>query len=313
MPSLNALRAYEAVARHLSYHGAAAELGVTPAAVKHLVLKLETTLEVKLFERDGRGLALTPVGMSGKKDLELAMRHIADSVQKLRASKPTSRLIVTVEASFATAWLVPKLEAFRERHPNISVLIDSRQSIVDLRRSEADIAIRFGVPTDDGLIVTRLLDDWVFPACSPSLVKGPVKLKRIEQLHEAPLIHWDLAALTWATSARRWYDWTEWAGHVGLEGLDTTRGLRFNDYGLAVQAATSGKGVVLASWPTFRDQFDMGLLVEPFPGKALLTDAGYDLVTTPEASNRADVIAFTEWLVDVAGKEQSAPMNRREA
>ena len=159
-----------------------------------------------------------------------------------------------------------------------------------------DIAIRFGGPADDGLIVTRLLDDWVFPACSPSLVDGPVKLKDIEQLHDVPLIHWDLSSLTWATAARRWYDWGAWANHVGLEG-------RFNDYGLAVQAATSGRGVILASWPTFRDQFDMGLLVKPFPGCELRADAGYNLLTTPEAAKRSEVIAFSEWLVEVAGKE----------
>ena len=91
MPSLNALRAYEAVSRHLSYHAAAEELGVTPAAVKHLVLKLETTLDVKLFERQGRGLALTPTGMAGKRDLNIAMRHIADAVQKLRRFKAKHR------------------------------------------------------------------------------------------------------------------------------------------------------------------------------------------------------------------------------
>jgi LysR family glycine cleavage system transcriptional activator len=303
MPSLNALRAFEAVSRHLSYPAAAAELGVTPAAVKQLVAKLETALAVRLVERRGRGLALTPVGASGKTGLGLAMRHMADAVQTMRSRTFSTRLIVSVEASFATAWLVPKLEAFRERHPSISVLIDSAQKIVDLRADGVDVAIRYGVPADDSLITIRLLEDHVFPACSPSLLAGPPEIKTIDQLRRAPLIHWDLSNQPWSTAARRWYDWGEWVGHVGLEGVDTGRGLRFNDYGLAMQAATSGRGFVLASWPTFRDLFDAGLLVRPFPESVLDTRTGYDVVTTAEAAKRPEVIAFTDWLIDVAGDD----------
>lgn len=300
MPSLNALRAIEAVARHLSYQGAAEELGVTPAAVKQLVVKLEEALGRKLVERDGRGLALTEAAEASVDDLGLAMRHLRDAVKKMRMPEGTQRLIVSAESSLATTWLVPRLEDFRARHPSISVLIDSSQRIVDLTRSDVDVAIRYGVGGDPQLITHRLFDDVVAPACSPSLVDGPEALISMEHLAQASLIHWDMSQLPWATQTRRWFDWNAWAKQSGVEDIDATRGLRFSDYGLAVQAAISGQGFILASKPILQDQFDAGLLVWPFPNSLKLTGIGYDLVMTEGASIRPDVIAFTDWLKGIA-------------
>jgi len=166
LPSLNALRAFESVTRHLNYQLAAEELRVTPAAVKQLVYRLEAALNVQLIERKGRGLALTRTGRAGLDDLATAMRHLDASVEKMRGHRNNPRLIVSVETSFATMWLVPKLDAFRARHPNVSVLIDSSQEIVDLRRGDVDVAIRYGVADQDGLLTNRLFDDLIFPACS---------------------------------------------------------------------------------------------------------------------------------------------------
>ncbi len=296
MPSLNSLRALEAVARHQSYQGAAEELRVTPAAIKQLVGKLEDALGKKLVGRQGRGIALTETAKAATGNLSLGMRHMADAVQKMQGAHSGERLIVSVEASLATTWLVPRLEDFRARHPNINVLIDSSQRIVDLSRTEVDVAIRYGVKSAADLIIHRLFDDVVFPACSPACASGPPAIEVIEQLLEVPLIHWDMSQLPWATRTRRWFDWGEWATKSGLEGLDTSSGLRFSDYGLAVQAAISGQGIILASWPILRDPIDAGLLVQPFPNCSLSTGIGYDLVMTKKASHRPEVDAFVEWL-----------------
>ncbi len=299
-PSLNSLRAFEAVARHLSYRDAALELSVTPAAVKQLVRKLEEAIGTKLVERNGRGLSLTAAGQSGTDSLGQAMQHLRTAVQKMRGTDGDRRLIVTVEASFATTWLVPKLEQFRSQYPGISVLIDSSQKVVDLAKSEADLAIRYGVPASDDLIVQRLFEDVVFPACSPSLAKGSPSLVSLEQLGHVPLIHWDMTQLPWANATRLWFDWTEWLKSTSGPPIDTTKGLRFSDYGLAVQAATSGRGMILASWPILKDLFDAELLVQAFPESARSTDIGYDLVTTVDALERPEVAAFSEWLLDTA-------------
>ena len=304
MPSLNSLRALEAVARHLSYQRAAEELHVTPAAVKHLVVNLEKALGRKLVKRQGRGIALTEAAAFGAEDLGIAMRHMAHAVQKMRLQDENDRLIITVEASFATTWLVPRLEDFRSRNPGINVLIDSSQRIIDVSRSEVDIAIRYGVGSDENLIVQRLFDDIVYPACSPSLAAGLSSLTEIDQLRNVPLIHWDMSQLPWANATRRWFDWGEWMKQVGIEGVDVSKGLRFSDYALAVQAAISGQGVILASWPILKDPTDAGLLIQLFPDSVRSTDIGYDLVTTKEAVKRPAVAAFTEWLMEISGRGQ---------
>ena len=147
LPSLNSLRAFEVVSRHLNYHSAAAELNVTPAAVKQLVSKLEESVGTKLLERKGQGLALTAKGKASCSDLSTAMARLSSSVETMRREDGQQQLIVTVETSFATAWLVPKLDRFRSKFPQISVLIDSNQQIVELEKGHADVAIRYGVET----------------------------------------------------------------------------------------------------------------------------------------------------------------------
>ena len=176
------------------------------------------------------------------------------------------------------------------------MLIDSAQRIVDLARSDVDVAIRYGVAADPGLLTHRLFDDVVVPACSPALA---ARMARIEQLAQAPLIHWDLSQLPWASATRRWFDWAAWSQQTGV-AVDAAKGLRFSDYGLAVQAATSGQGVLLASWPILRDPFDAGLLMQSFPQIARSTGIGYDLVTTPQAAARPQVVAFSDWLIGCA-------------
>ena len=300
---MHALRAFESVSRHLSYQLAAEELHVTPAAVKQLVSKLEAALGTKLLRRKGRGLELTQQGRAGQEDLGIAMRYIASSVVKMRQHEQINKLIVSVESSFATAWLVPRLEEFRVRHPEINVLIDSSQRIVDLHHSEVDVAIRYGVESDQGLVVHRLFDDQIFPVCSPAFAKGPPKLGNLADLANVTLIHWDISELAWARETRRWFTWQSWFAHAGATHLATDRGLHFNDYGLAVQAAVAGQGVVLASWPILRGPISAGLLTRPF-GETVTTDIGYDLVTTPHARSRPEVEAFIAWLIDAADREQ---------
>lgn len=297
IPSLYALRAFEAVARHLSYKRAAEELNVTPAATKQLVVKLEAAIGSKLIERVGHRLQLTPIGLAGKHDLELAMLHTSEAVKKMRRVRPDTRLIVTVEASIATTWLVPRLDRFRACCPGVDVLIDSSQKIVDLKTEDVDVAIRYGVPTDDELIAKRLFEDLVVPACSPNMALPP---QRLDDLRKGPLIHWDLSHIPWAKNTRQWFDWKDWFARRNLRGVDTSKGLQFSDYGLAVQAAISGQGVLLAGWPALQDPMEAGLLVCPIPEQIDSTDIGFDVVTTKAAAQRPAVAAFVDWLIGTA-------------
>ena len=305
LPSLNSLRAFEVTSRHLSYQKAAIELRVTPAAVKQLVAKLEASIGLQLIQRKGRGLALTEHGAQGLDDLTSAMRLIESSVSKMRKPARETRLFVSVESSFATAWLVPKLSGFRVLHPDVTVLIDSNQAIVDLENSTIDIAIRYGVRSRGELIVHRLFDDKVFPACSPNLASGPTSLHTLEDLSGVPLIHWDLSPLPWAKETQRWFTWKNWLKQAGRSHRSTDKGLYFSEYSQAVQAAIAGQGVLLASWPILRNPIDTGHLVAPFE-HYLATNIGYELVATKETVKQPHVQAFINWLLDSAALEASA-------
>ena len=124
---------------------------------------------------------------------------------------------------------------------------------------------------------------------SPALTKGAPKLERLEQLGNLPLIHWDLSQIPWAQRTRKWFDWGECLRLWNVSHLDPDKGLRFSDYGLAVQAAVSGQGVLLAGWPVLKDSMEAGLLICPFADSMVSTDIGYDVMTTRDAAERPEV------------------------
>lgn len=292
LPSMNALRAFEATARHLSFARAAAELHVTPAAVKQLVRKLEETLGLSLVERAGRGLRLTAAGAVGRDGLAIGFDHLIEAVRRIRAEGGRRRLVVSAEPSFATAWLMPRLERFRVREPDIDVLIDSSAHLADLARGDADIAIRFGAGADDKVVAHRLFDEELCAFCSPQIAKG---LAEPNDLARCRFIHWETSALGWATATRAWMDWAVWLEQIGTSGVEPRNGLRFSDYNLAVQAAIAGQGVVLGSGPVLADLVSAGLLVRAVP-QSLRIDLGYDAVTTRSAIERGEVNAFIDWI-----------------
>ena len=300
LPSLNTLRAFEAVARHLNYRLAAEELSVSPAAVKQLVSKLEDTLGVVLLERRGRGLVLTAKGRSGCGDLNRAFQLMASAVENMLANEQRKRLIISVEPSFATAWLVPRLEKFRISHPGVDVLIDSSMHIVDLERGAADLAIRFGAKPADGLLGVRLFDEELCAFCSPALANSQPNLRRLEDLEHVTLLHWDLTQYEWASATRKWMGWKTWLSHTSVDHVTQNGSLHFSDYNLALQAAIAGQGVILGSKPVLARLVDAGLLVDPFNTK-VTTDIGYDLVTTERAKLRPEVQYFINWIAAEAG------------
>jgi LysR family glycine cleavage system transcriptional activator len=306
LPSLNALRAFEAVSRHLSYRGAADELHVTPAAVKQLVRKLEEALGTPLVQRRGRGIALTSAGVVGLSDLHNAFQQIAGAVEKMRAVERRQSLTITVEASFAAAWLIPKFNAFKKKYPAVDVLIDSSMRVVDLEREGADIGIRYGVKHGKDHIVHRLFDDETLAVCSPGLAKGPPALKAVKDLEKVALLHLDLSQMEWMPVSRHWFDWQTWLATVGAGEVKFGSGLWFNDYNLAVQAAIAGQGVVLGSWLIVKDALAANLLVSPFAERAR-TDVGYDLVTTKAAMARPEVARFVEWILEETDAAGSSP------
>lgn len=297
LPSLNALRAFEAAARHQSYKLAAEELNVTPAAVKQLVAKLEDAIGETLLARQGRGMALTEAGLRGIDGLSDGFRQIALSVDRMRAVQQEQRLIVSVDPSFAAAWLVPNLQEFKSDHPEIDVLIESTMEVADLKSGAADIGIRFGVTDHGDLLSSQLFEEEMCALCSPAYAAGPPERKTLQDLEQARLLRWDLSDFQWAANTRSWNYWTTWLRTVGAEEVTPGAGVNFNDYNLAVQAAVAGQGFVLGSMPVLQQQMEAGLLVDPF-GISAKPGFGYDVVTTKEAMERDDVQLFVNWILN---------------
>src|SRR5437899_5757822 len=163
LPPLNALRAFEATARHLSVKDAAAELCVTPAAVSQLVKTLELSLGVMLFKRINRGLILTEVGQNYLPAVRNAFRQIAEATGRIAASTETGVLTVSMTPFFATAWLVPRLKAFQDAHPDIDLQVTTTTRLVDFSRDGIDVAIRHGLGRYPGLRSERVLTVEIVP------------------------------------------------------------------------------------------------------------------------------------------------------
>lgn len=300
LPSLNALRAFEATARRRSFRLAAEELGVTTAAVKQLVAKLEEAIGGALFEGRGQNLALTPLAERGSEDLTAAFRQITRCVHRMRSEARNRHLVVTADPSFAAVWLVPRLTAFKALNPDVEVLINSSPQIVDLTAGAADVAIRFAVADHGDLVAHRLFDEVLCAYCSPGLAAGPPPVARLEDLARVPLIRWDLSNHDWASRTRRWNSWRHWLSALGAEHVVPHDGPRFSDYNLALQSAIAGHGMIIGSRPVLRHLVESGVLVDPL-GIGAETDAGYDVVTTRRALDKAPVAAFIDWVRQSAG------------
>ena len=303
LPPLNALRAFEAAARHLSVTKAAGELNVTPAAVSHQVKALEDRLGVALFHRLNRALMLTDAGQTFLPGLRDGFDRLAGAVDRVRSACETGTLNVSVGPSFAAKWLVPRLNRFRDAHAEIDLRIDATDHVVDLARGEAELAIRYGAGRYPGLRTETLFDEQVAPVCSRELCEGPPPLNQPSDLRGHTLLH-----VEWNTRDETWLDWRMWLMAAGAEGVDATRGPRFNVESMAAQAAIEGHGVALVSSAIVVDDLAAGRLVRPF-ALSLPTEFAYYVVTTDDAAERPKVAAFRDWLLAEAGPG-TAPMAR---
>ncbi len=298
LPSLNALRAFEAVARHLNLTRAAEELHVTPAAVSHQIKALEADLGVPLLRRVRREFFLTDAAQAGLPALREAFDLLGEAVERMRGERPDRLLTISVLPSFAVSWLVPRLSRFKAQHPEIDVRLDTTDRIVDLRREAIDLGIRFGAGDYPGLEVTQLLDEEIFPVCSPELLTGPHPLRAPEDLRHHTLLHVD-----WTPFLDESSDWKLWLTAAGLEGVvDVSRGPRFSHANLALQAATHGQGVVIGSQALAAEDLAEGRLVRPF-AMSVPVNFCYFVVTTPAAARLPKVAAFKDWLLSEATGE----------
>lgn len=298
LPSLPALRVFEAAGRHLSFTDAAAELCVTTSAVSRQVRALEAELGRRLFERGGRGLTLTKDGAVYLEQVADALRRLDQATRDLRDTDGGARrtLRLSVLASFAGNWLVPRLPAFERAHPGIDVAMEATTRYADFARDPVDVAIRFGTGPWDGLASEPLFALEFYPVCRPGRVKGDPPLR-------TPA---DLARHTWLEEVHVPTAWSIWLAAAGVPGLAPVRRLAYDHAQLMLDAAIAGQGVALTSdvlaAPALRER----KLVAPFRIRAA-SPWTYHLVTRPEDREAPHVRAFREWIAaETAAWRQSA-------
>ena len=297
LPSLNALRAFEAAGRHMSFSRAAEELHVTPAAVGQQVRGLESYLGETLFVRLNRSVELTVAGQALLPGVSDGFDQIARTMEAFYRRTVRRPLTVSVEPNFGAKWLVRRLDRFRERHPGIEIRLDATSRVVDFSREAVDLAIRYGDGNYPGLRCDVLFEEDVFPVCSP----GPCSKARIRWCIRKICGGIGSCART-AAGQPTWPDWAMWLRAAGVENVDPTQGPEFasGSYGLMMDAALAGQGVALASSVLAADDIDAGRLVKLFD-LGVHQSLRYYLAGPEATADEPMTTAFREWVISEAG------------
>lgn len=313
LPPLNALKAFESAARHLSLKRAAQELSVTPAAISHQVKALEDYLGVQLFRRLNRALELTPAARAALPKLREGFDSLAQAVAAMRPQPDSGQVTVSAAPSFATRWLMPRLHRFFAAHPDIDVRVSARlrrvkqggkdsvaeRATIEIWLEESDVAILYGHGDYPGFRFDKLFALTVAPICSPQLVHGDMPLRRPQDLIHHTLLHDDTGALYDGTAF-----WDVWLKAAGMEAIDTSRGSHFSHAVLALEAANDALGVV-ATFPALAAaELAAGRLIMPFELQVALPSAYY-LVCNETVLLRPAVVAFRDWLLAEAAYEEA--------
>jgi LysR family glycine cleavage system transcriptional activator len=291
LPALNALKAFEAAARHESFTRAAEELCVTQGAVSHQVKGLEAELGIKLFNRERQRLVITEAGRAYLAVVRDAFDRIADGTERLLQRQSAGALTVSTSPNFAAKWFVHRLGRFAEAHPAIDLRVSASLQHVDFAREDFDVAIRHGDGHAPGLHVTRLCAEELFPVCSPKLLEGRDALRNPADLHRYRLLH---------VNDRR--DWSKWLEAMGAGNIDLSHGPILSQASMAIDAAIDGQGVALARTALAAWDLIGGRLVRPF-AMALPASFAYWIVCPKATARLPKIAAFTNWLLGEAAED----------
>jgi len=288
LPQLNALKAFEAAARHVSFTRAAEELCVTQGAVSHQVKALEAELGVKLFNRERQRLLITDSGREYLAVVRDALDRIAMGTERLMQRESSGALTVSTSPDFAAKWLVHRLGRFAEAHPGIDLRISATMHHVDFAREDVDIAVRHGDGRWPGLHATRLCTEHLFAVCSPGVGSG---LRRPSDVLKLPLLHLDDRTT-----------WSEWLEAAGVTGADAVHGPVLNRASMLIDAAVDGQGIALARTTLAAWDLINKRLVRPFP-VALPLSKSYWIVCPKATASQPKLTAFRDWLLAEASEE----------
>ena len=288
LPPLNALRAFEATARHLSFSKAAEELHVTPAALSHQIRGLEDVLGLKLFVRRPRSIELTEAARLIQPGIRTAFESLRVAIDQLDQGRKERVLVVSSTPGLTAKWLVPRLYRFLAKHPDIDTRISASVGYADFTTDGVDIGIRLTSGAHPDLYVEKLSDEWLLPLCSPRLLEADPPLRSPSDLPRFNLIQIDLPGVV--------PTWSDWMRLAGIEGIDTRRGLRLNVADHALDAASEGAGVVLGYKVVASHDLGLGRLVAPFGPEIPVPGRSYFFVCPKGEEKRPAIKAFRDWV-----------------
>ncbi len=296
-------RAFMAVARHLNFRAAADELSLTQSAVSRQIQALEDEVGVPLFLRHTRAVELTTAGGQLFQTLTPALERLDATVRMVRQSAGRKTVALTTWASFASMWLIPRLEDFQREHPDIDIRIDTSDNMVDLETSDVDLALRSNVQGAQPAKAQRLFGEQLCVVASPWLIQSMPPIRAPEDVARFTLIE--------AGDAHRlpyfeWITWRRWFDIYGIARLEPQRWLYFNYAQQIVQATLAGQGLALARMPLIADGLAHGDLVEVLPGHRLDSPLAYWLIVGPRSSHRPEIQAFCAWLHTQAAATRAA-------
>ena len=301
------LRALEAVARHLNFRAAADELALTQSAISRQIQALEAEVGVALFRRHTRAVELTGAGAELLRATLPSLERIDGAVRQIRRSAGRRSVSITTWASFASMWLIPRLEAFQAEYPDIDIRIDATDNKVDLETGDVDLALRYTTVPNAEEGAVRLFGDQLTPVASPWLLKSGPAVRHGSDLARHALIE---ASDTHRTQNLEWLTWRRWLAANGLGTLEPKRWLYFNYAHQIAQAALTGQGIALARLPLVADSLASGDLIEVLPECRMDSPMAYFLIVARRSATRPETQAFCRWLLQQAERTRSAIRDR---
>jgi LysR family transcriptional regulator, glycine cleavage system transcriptional activator len=291
LPPLNALKAFEAAARHESFTRAAEELCVTQGAVSHQVKALESELAIKLFNRERQRLIITEAGRDYLATVRDALDRIAAGTERLLQRQNAGVLTVSTSPDFAAKWLVHRLGHFAEAYSGIDLRVSATLHHVDFAREEVDLAVRHGDGNWPGLDAVRLCAEQLFVVCSPKLLEGRRRIGRVADILKFPLLHLESRS-----------DWTNWLRGVGLDDTGAIHGPVLNRASMVIDAAINGQGLALARTTLSAWDLINGRLVLPVT-ETVPVSKTYWIVCPKATASLPKIATFREWLLTEAATD----------
>ena len=292
---MNSLRCFESAARHGSFNKAAKELSVTPSAISHQIKGLESFLGLELFRRTKRKVVLTEAGESYLKPIKSIFEQLENATSELKSKQKSGSLRLAVAPAFLTRWLMPRMERFQQRYPDIEIEISSSTGLIDFSTNDIDMAVYFGAGDWEGVEAHYLRPARLAPVCNPRLIKLEQPINKPEDMRFYPLLH----------VTKRKDEWHDWLQQHDLDPKLFRRGLMFSSGSLTAGAAAQGLGISLTDPELIMPEIEAGTLKVLF-NQHLITNRSFYLVYEKRRSVTSAMSAFKEWIIEeMAGNQHS--------